>query len=199
MEPPAATAEWDGDDLKIWTSCQDPQAVQSTVAPFLGKNAEDIYVEATLLGGAFGRKSKPDFAVEAALLAKHMGKPVKMVWAREDDVRHGYYHAVAAQRIDVGLDASGKVQAWDHRAAYPSLMEVATGRQTDAATAFEISPVMDQPLAIPSLRLSSGEAKAHVRVGGCARSRASSMPSRWGPWSTRSPRPRAGGPTEVWN
>ncbi len=165
MEPPAATAEWDGDDLKIWTSCQDPQVVQSTVAPYFGKKPEDIYVEVTLLGGAFGRKSKPDFAVEAALLARHMGKPVKMVWTREDDVRHGYYHAISAQRVEVGLDASGRVQAWDHRAAYPSLMEVYSGQRTDAATDFEVAPVMEQPLAVPSLRLSSGEAKAHVRVG----------------------------------
>ncbi len=165
MEPPAATAEWDGDDLKIWTSCQDPQVVQSTVAPYFGKQPEDVYVEVTLLGGAFGRKSKPDFAVEAALLARHMGKPVKMVWTREDDVRHGYYHAISAQRVEVGLDAAGKVQAWDHRSAYPSLMEVYSGERTDAATSFEVAPVMEQPLAVPSLRLSSGEAKAHVRVG----------------------------------
>lgn len=165
MEPPAATAEWVGDDLKIWTSCQDPQAVQSTVAPYFEKKPEDVYVEVTLLGGAFGRKSKPDFAVEAALLARHTGKPVKMVWTREDDVRHGYYHAISAQRVEVGLDAAGRVQAWDHRSAYPSLMEVYSGQRTDAATDFEVVPVMEQPLAVPSLRLSSGEAKAHVRVG----------------------------------
>lgn len=165
MEPPAATAEWNGEDLKIWTSCQDPQTVQTTVAPYFGKQPEDIYVEVTLLGGAFGRKSKPDFAVEAALLARHMGKPVKMVWTREDDVRHGYYHTISAQRVEVGLDASGKVQAWDHRSAYPSLMEVYSGQKTDAATDFEVVPVMEQPLAIPALRLWSGEAKAHIRVG----------------------------------
>lgn len=165
MEPPAATAEWDGDTLRIWTCCQDPQAVQATVAPFVGKEPEEIYVEATLLGGAFGRKSKPDFAVEAALLATHMRRPVKMVWTREDDVRHGYYHAVAAQRVEVGLDASGRVQAWDHRSAYPSLLEVYTGQPADRASSFEVAPVMEQPLAVPHLRLSSGEAKAHVRVG----------------------------------
>ncbi len=165
MEPPAATAEWNGDNLKIWTSCQDPQAVQETVAPFVGKKPEEIYVEATLLGGAFGRKSKPDFAVEAAVLAKHMGKPVKMIWTREDDVKHGFYHTIAAQRVDVGLDASGKVTAWDHRAAYPSLMEVAGAGRTDAAAAGEVALVMQQPFGVPSMRIRSGEAPAHVRVG----------------------------------
>ncbi len=165
MEPPAATAEWDGDDLKIWTCCQDPQTVQNTVAPYVGKQPEDIYVEATLLGGAFGRKSKPDYAVEAAVLARHVGRPVKMIWSREDDVRHGYYHAVSAQRVEVGLDDSDRVQAWKHGAAYPSLMEVAAGEVTDGATVFEVAPVMQQPLAVPHMRVSSAEAKAHVRVG----------------------------------
>lgn len=165
MEPPAATAEWDGDKLSIWTCCQDPQAVQNTVGPYVGVEPADIYVEATLLGGAFGRKSKPDFAVEAAVLAKHAGKPVKMIWTREDDVRHGYYHAISAQRIEVGLDDEGRVLAWDHRAAYPSLMETATGQTTDAAVSFEVGPVMQQPFDIPHLRVRSGEAKAHVRVG----------------------------------
>jgi len=165
MEPPAATAEWDGDDLKIWTCCQDPQAVQNTVGPYVDKNPEDIYVEATLLGGAFGRKSKPDFAVEAAILARHAGRPVKVVWTREDDVRHGYYHAISAQRIDVGLDESGRIQAWDHRAAYPSLLEAYTGQPTDAASGFELAPVTDQPYDVPHMRVRSGDAKAHVRVG----------------------------------
>ena len=165
MEPPAATAEWDGDDLKIWTCCQDPQAVQNTVGPYVDKKPEDIYVEATLLGGAFGRKSKPDFAVEAAILAKHAGKPVKMIWTREDDIRHGFYHAISAQRIDVGLDASGRISAWDHRAAYPSFMETASRQPTDAAASFEVAPIMQQPFAIPHMRIRSGDAKAHVRVG----------------------------------
>ena len=165
MEPPAATAEWQDGKLSIWTCCQDPQAVQNNVAPYVGVEPTDIYVEATLLGGAFGRKSKPDFATEAALLAQHAGRPVKMIWTREDDVRHGFYHAISAQRVEVGLDADGRITAWDHRAAYPSLMETATGNPTPAATSFEVGLVMQQPLAVPNLRIRSGDAPAHVRIG----------------------------------
>jgi isoquinoline 1-oxidoreductase beta subunit len=165
MEPPAATAEWQDGKLSIWTCCQDPQAVQRTVAPYVGVEPADIYVEATLLGGAFGRKSKPDFAVEAAVLSQAVGRPVKMVWTREDDVRHGFYHAISAQRIEVGLDADGRVQAWDHRAAYPSLMEAATRQPTPSATSFEVGLVMQQPMVVPNLRIRSGDAPAHVRVG----------------------------------
>jgi isoquinoline 1-oxidoreductase beta subunit len=165
MEPPAATAEWRDGKLSIWTCCQDPQAVQNTVAPYVGVEPADIYVEATLLGGAFGRKSKPDFAVEAAVLAQRAGRPVRLIWTREDDVRHGFYHAISAQRVEVGLDDNGRITAWDHRAAYPSLMEAATGNPTPAATSFEVGLVMQQPLAVPNLRIRSGDAPAHVRIG----------------------------------
>ena len=77
----------------------------------------------TLLGGGFGRKSKCDFAIEAALLSKEMGgAPVKVVWTREDDIRHGFYHTVTAERFEAGLDAANKVVAWRHRSAAPSFM-----------------------------------------------------------------------------
>ena len=77
----------------------------------------------TLLGGGFGRKSKCDFAIEAALLSKEMGgAPVKVVWTREDDIQHGFYHTVTAERFEAGLDAANKVVAWRHRSAAPSFM-----------------------------------------------------------------------------
>ncbi len=164
MEPPAATAEWDGEDLKMWVCCQDPQAVQNTVAPFVGKKPEDIYVEATLLGGAFGRKSKPDFAVEAALLARHAGRPVKMVWSREDDMRHGYYHTISAQRVRAAV-SDGKVTAWKHKAAYPSIMQT-FNPAANGPGGFEIGlGLTDIPFELDNLQINSGEAKAHVRIG----------------------------------
>jgi isoquinoline 1-oxidoreductase beta subunit len=99
------------------------------------------------------------------VLAQHAQRPVKMVWTRDDDVHHGFYHAISAQRVEVGLDDDGRVVAWDHRAAYPSLMETASGNPTPAATSFEVGLVMQQPLVVPNLRIRSGDAPAHVRVG----------------------------------
>jgi len=79
-------------------------------------------VHVTLLGGGFGRKSKPDFAVEAALMSKAMdGAPVKVTWTREDDLHNGYYHTVSVERIEAGLDASGMPVAWLHRSAAPTI------------------------------------------------------------------------------
>ncbi|UTW54575.1 xanthine dehydrogenase family protein molybdopterin-binding subunit [Kordiimonas sp. SCSIO 12610] len=165
MEPMSATAEWIDGKLHIWTSCQDPQSVQSTVAPFVQQKPEDIYVEAALLGGAFGRKSKPDFAVEAALLATKMKKPVKVVWMREDDIKHGYYHTITAQSVKAGLDENGKVKAWHHKTAYPSI-----GGTFDPASVgpggFEMGlGLTDMPFEIDNLRVEAGEAKQQVRIG----------------------------------
>ena len=164
MEPPAATAEWDGEQLNMWVCCQDPQSVQGAVAGYVGKKPEEIHVEATLLGGAFGRKSKPDFAVEAAILAKHAGRPVKMVWTREDDMRHGYYHTITAQRVQAAV-SDGSVTAWKHKAAYPSI----GGTFNPAANGpggFELGlGLEDLPFQCDNLQVDAGEAKAHVRIG----------------------------------
>ncbi len=164
MEPPAATAEWQGDTLKMWVCCQDPQSVQGAVAPFVGVKPEDIYVEATLLGGAFGRKSKPDFAVEAAILAKQAGRPVKMIWTREDDMHHGYFHTISAQRVEAGVK-DGAVTAWKHKAAYPSISGT-FNPAADGPSGFELSlGLTDLPFATPNLQVDTGAAKAHVRIG----------------------------------
>lgn len=165
MEPPAATAEWDGDDLKIWAPCQDPQSIQASVAPFVGKKPEEIYVEATMLGGAFGRKSKGDFAAEAAILARHAGRPVKMVWTREDDIRHDYYHSMAAHRVRAGLDEAGKVTAYTHKAVYPSIGSTFDPRIDVPQGAEFQQGLIDLPFDVPNLSAVAGRAEAHIRYG----------------------------------
>ena len=75
----------------------------------------------TLLGGAFGRKSFPDFAVEAAVLSKKTGKPVKVVWSREDDIKFDSYHSVSAMYMKATLGADGKPTAWLQRTVFPPI------------------------------------------------------------------------------
>ena len=82
MEPPVAVAEFKSGKVEAWCPTQDPQAVQQAVAAALGITPQDVTANVTLLGGGFGRKSKPDYVVEAALLSKASGKPVKVVWTR---------------------------------------------------------------------------------------------------------------------
>ena len=79
------------DKVTVWAPTQNPQGVQEEVAKALALKKEDVTCHVTFLGGGFGRKSKPDYAVEAAVLSKKTGKPVKVVWSREDDIKFDYY------------------------------------------------------------------------------------------------------------
>ncbi|MDH3613105.1 MAG: molybdopterin-dependent oxidoreductase [Gammaproteobacteria bacterium] len=166
MEPPAATARMaDDGGCEVWACTQDPQSAQQTVAAILGVDKAQVKVNVTLLGGGFGRKSKPDFIAEAAWLAKETGRPVKVTWTREDDIRHGYLHSVSAQCLKAGLDADGNTTAWQHCTVFPSI-----GSTFDAAatgpSAGELGLGMtDNPYAIPNMRLEAGDAKAHLRIG----------------------------------
>ena len=95
------------------------------VAKVLGIAPENVTVNVMLMGGGFGRKSKPDYAVEAALVSKAIGgDPVKVVWTREDDIQNGFYHAVSVQRLEAGLDQNGNVVAWRHNSVGPTVMSL---------------------------------------------------------------------------
>jgi isoquinoline 1-oxidoreductase beta subunit len=122
-------------------------------------------VHVTLLGGAFGRKSKPDFCVEAALLSKQVGAPVKVTWTREDEIRHDYYHTVTAQHLEAGLDASGRVTAWLHRTAFPPIGSTFSPEEKRGSAGELELGVVDVPFAVPNIRCESCDASAHVRVG----------------------------------
>ena len=132
----------------------------------LGLPIENVTVHVPLLGGGFGRKSKCDYAQEAALLSRAMGgTPVKVVWTREDDIQHGFYHTVSAERIDGALDQAGKVVAWRHRSVAPTIFSTFMPDPKLEAP-FELGMgLVDVPFAIPNLRCENGEAAAHVRIG----------------------------------
>ena len=166
MEPPAATARTTDGKLEIWTSVQSPGGARDDIAKRLGLDPKNVILHNMLLGGGFGRKSKWDFAIEAALLSKVMdGAPVKVVWTREDDIQHGFYHTVTAERLEAGIDKDNKVVAWRHRSAAPSFM---ANFQADDKYPGSIEiglGFVDLPFDVPNVRLESGEAQSHVRVG----------------------------------
>ena len=165
MEPPAAIARFDGKRCEIWACTQSPQGVQDQVAETLKLDKKDVTVHVTLLGGAFGRKSFPDFAVEAAWLARELGAPVRVQWTRDDDLRHSSYHAISAQALAAGLDDKGNLVAWRHRIAYPSINSTFANDVTHPSD-FEIAlGVADLPLATSNVRVETGEAAAHMRIG----------------------------------
>lgn len=165
MEPPAAVAHTTGTRCEVWACTQDPQGARAEVAAALLLDEAAVTVHVTLLGGGFGRKSKPDFIVEAALLSRELKAPVRVQWTREDDLRHDYYHTVSAQRFDAALGADGAVQAWRHRTAFPSIGSTFVP-VTVSPTASELGQgATDVPLAVPNVQVEAGTAKAQVRVG----------------------------------
>ena len=164
MEPPVAVAEFKNGKVVAWAPTQNPQAVQDTVAKAVGISPKDVTCHVTLLGGGFGRKSKPDYVAEAAVLSKQLGKPVKVVWSREDDIRFDYYHAVAAMYIKAATDEKGRPTAWLQRSVFPPI-----GAMDDAKArygTFELDMGWnDVPYDVPNFRAECGPAEAQVRIG----------------------------------
>jgi isoquinoline 1-oxidoreductase beta subunit len=166
MEPPAATARIVNGRCEVWAAVQAPQATHDRVSKRLGLPSDRVTVNVTLLGGGFGRKSKPDYAVEAALLSQAMdGKPVKVTWTREDDIQHSYYHTVSVEHLEAGLNAAGKPIAWLHRSAAPSIKSI-FGPDPQHEQPFERGMgLVNVPFDIPNLRIENPEAAAHTRIG----------------------------------
>ena len=138
--------------------------MQETIAGVLGIKKEDVTCHVTLLGGGFGRKSKPDQVAEAAVLSKQLGKPVKVTWTREDDVRFDFFHSVAAMYMKAAVGADGKPTAWLQRTVYPPI------NSTFDATAVYADDEMglgwnNLPFDIPNHRAENGPADYHVRIG----------------------------------
>jgi isoquinoline 1-oxidoreductase subunit beta len=165
MEPPAAVAEFRDGKVTVWAPTQDPQTVQDVVAAAVGVGKKDVTCHVTLLGGGFGRKSKPDYCAEAAVLSKQLGKPVKVIWTREDDIHHDYYHAAAAVYHKASVDGRGKPTAWLHRSVFPPIASTfAAGAREPLSFELDLG-LVDLPYDVANIRAENGPADAHVRIG----------------------------------
>jgi isoquinoline 1-oxidoreductase beta subunit len=165
MEPMVATAEFKDGKVHAWAPTQNPQAVQAIVSSELGIRNEDVICHVTLLGGGFGRKSKPDYVAEAAVLAHKVGRPVKVVWTREDDIKFDYYNAVAAMYMKAALDSNGRPLAWLQRSVFPPISSIFDVNAVYGDPGHLQQGWTDMPYDIPNLSIENGAAKAHVRIG----------------------------------
>ena len=165
MEPPVACAIVEADSAEIWSSTQNPQSDQKEIATLLGMKPEQVKVNVTMLGGGFGRKAKCDFAIEAAFLARETGLPIRVQWTREDDVRHSFYSAVNAQKLDAGLDENGKLLGLRHRTAFPPIASIFV---PNANFTLEFEPFLGidtLPFESDNLRTELTATPAKVRIG----------------------------------
>jgi isoquinoline 1-oxidoreductase beta subunit len=165
MEPPAALATVRDGSCEVWACTQDPMGARKQVAEALRLPIEKVTLHVTLLGGAFGRKSKPDFILEAALLSQKVGQPVKVTWTREDEIQHGFYHSVCAQHVEAGLDAQGRAVAWRHRTVFPTIASTFDAK-AEYPPNWELGLGFSElPFDVPNLRLENAPIPPRVRIG----------------------------------
>ena len=121
MEPGNCTAHFEGSKCELWAPTQVPQDVRDSVAQAVGLDPDQVTVNITLLGGGFGRRLEHDYGVEAALVSKVAGVPVKVIWTREDDMRNSTYRPASYHKLSASLDGSGWPVAFSHRIVMPSI------------------------------------------------------------------------------
>jgi isoquinoline 1-oxidoreductase subunit beta len=166
MEPMAVIADYKEDgSVEIWAPSQHPQWARGAVAGALGIELPKVKVNVTLLGGGFGRKSKPDFVVEAALLSKAAKTPIRVQWTREDDIHHDYYHSHSAQRIVATLDSANQLTGWNHHTVFPAIGATANAAELHPSNGEMELGCRDFPYDVPNIRIESHESTAHTRIG----------------------------------
>ena len=121
MEPGNCTAHYQGTKCELWAPTQVPQDCRDSVAQAVGLDPDQVKVSVTLMGGGFGRRLEHDYAVEAALVSKAIGAPVKVIWTREDDMRSSTYRPASLHQLIAKVDGSGLPATLTHRIISPSI------------------------------------------------------------------------------
>jgi isoquinoline 1-oxidoreductase beta subunit len=123
MEPMNCTAHVQKDLCDVWVPTQGQTVAQMVASQVAEVPQDKVNIHTTYLGGGFGRRSTPDFIVDAVIASKVLGKPVKVVWQREEDMKHDQYRAAMSHRIEAGLDSQGQLIGWSHKAVSGSIMK----------------------------------------------------------------------------
>jgi isoquinoline 1-oxidoreductase subunit beta len=167
MEPMVCTAWLQGDQLEVWSSTQNPEGTLAVSAATAGVPQANVKVHPVQLGGGLGRKSPQDFTRQAVMIAKAMtGKPVKMLWTREEEIQHGLYRPASLMRFKAGMDANGKVDALHIRVSAPSILAtllklpLPKGVDGQAVASFN-----DHPYDIPNTLVDYAQRNTNVPVG----------------------------------
>ncbi|MGE5823482.1 MAG: molybdopterin cofactor-binding domain-containing protein [Bacteroidota bacterium] len=169
MEPQACTA-WVKPDgfVEVWTSTQDGMASLFAAAQAAGVPLERAEVHKTMLGGGFGRRGAPqDFVRQGVTIAMALrGTPVKMMWSREEDMQHDFYRPASLVKMRAGLDAQGKLVAFEAKIACPSILEVLMpGAARNGIDFTAVRTLSDMPYEIPNQRIDYAMRNGHVPVG----------------------------------
>lgn len=169
MEPLNVVVDLQANQCTIWTGTQSQTMDRAAAAKAAGLQPEQVEIHTTLLGGGFGRRANPrsDFVIEAVEAAKKIGKPIKVVWTREDDTRGGYYRPMWADRIEAAIGADGMPVAWRHTIVGQSIVADTPFEAfltKDGIDATSVEGAANLPYRIPHLEVSLHSPKNAVPV-----------------------------------
>ncbi len=162
MEPMNCTVHVRDNGAEVWAPTQAPDWNRDVVARVAGLKPEAVNVHTTLSGGGFGRRYQADFAVEAAQISKATGKPIKVVWSREDDMQHDFYRQATYHKMTGALDANGKPVSWNHRSVTTSIRIFWDPPDKVRPERQEIEVAQENPYAIPHFQLEYEPAASNV-------------------------------------
>ncbi len=158
LEPQGATAQYQDGKLEIWSNSQIPGNGRRLAAQATGVSEKDITLHMVRGGGGFGRRLTNDYMVEAAYIAKEAGVPVKLLWSREDDMAHDYYRPGGFQFLKAGVDAQGKIVAWNNHF-------VSYGDGERFVSAGAMGPTEFPQRFVPNYQLQSSVQPLAIRTG----------------------------------
>ncbi len=162
MEPMNCTVHIRPDGAEAWIPTQAPQWAQEIIAKVSGLPPEKVIVHTTLMGGGFGRRYQADFVMEAAQVAKATGKPVMILWTREDDMQHGFYRPASYHHFSGALDAKGNLAAWKHFQTSTSIEAMWNPKGEEAPEKSEFATAAFIPYQTPNYRVEYTLAKSSV-------------------------------------
>jgi isoquinoline 1-oxidoreductase beta subunit len=167
MEPMNCTAHVTADRVEVWAPTQNAEATLAAAAEAAGVPPGKVEVHVTFVGGAFGRRGPfQDFTRQAVAIAKAVGRPVKLLWSREEDIQHDFYRPVSLARFTAGLDAAGTPIAWQARVAGPSIFAALAPQQIKGGLDLSfLDGLHDMPYGIPNVLVEYAMRNTHVPVG----------------------------------
>src|SRR5882672_1280837 len=167
LEPMNCTALVKGDRVEVWAPTQNAEATHAAAADAAGVPLGNVEVHLTYLGGGFGRRGFQDYTRQAVAIAKQLeGRPVKLLWSREEDMRHDFYRPMTLMRFKGALDADGRLTALRVRDASHSIMAGVRPQEIkDGIDRHALGGIIDSPYAVPNFRIEFALRNSHVPVG----------------------------------
>ncbi|MFC4221398.1 xanthine dehydrogenase family protein molybdopterin-binding subunit [Flagellimonas marina] len=163
MEPMNCTVDFRENSCEVWAPTQNPEALEKGLIKLFNLKPEQIKIHLLRSGGAFGRRYYVDYAMDAAILSKEMGKPVKLTWTREEDIKHDWYRPASVQKLTAAIDKDGKVTGWRHILANASRV-TSLGREGSPAGT-EIDEYEFPAGFVPNLQFEYGHVLSDVPLG----------------------------------